>query len=148
MDREASRMIYAIDPGPVNCGVVTAAVGRESGSHTSIKRAFLTKLDDVVARVLSPEALLAELDAILVSSDVVVIEGVTPRPRAPRGYWSRTLQIAEVIGAVKYIARTRGAKVIVQNPNVVRGAKKKTGVRSHTEDARLHYQHYVRSLEK
>jgi hypothetical protein len=126
-------VIYAIDPGPQNSGIV--AIDRRTGS--------------VSGNVFTAEDLLEYIYASVATDDVVIIESVTPRKHAFPGMWSRTLQIAEVIGALKWICKQVGAVVVMQNPSVIvpPGPRKKktgSGKMSHYNDALAHYRYYER----
>jgi len=121
--------IFAIDPGPVNCGIVVARDGK------------------IIEKFVMPghRAAMFVYGGIVDGKNcVVVIEDVTPRRFAHWSYWSTTLKIAKVIGMIAMAAELRGATVVLQNPSVVQKLKK-GGRKSdeHIRDAKAHLDYYL-----
>lgn len=129
--------IIAVDLGPVHTGFVVAT------SNGEILREAETSGDGLILFLV--DFFRAEGEGENVT---VVIEDVTPRRTSFPGMWSATIAIAKLIGKVQLLCELAEVPLVMQNPSVVRGLKKRLGRQpKHTEEARAHLHAYLLSCK-
>lgn len=129
--------IIAIDPGDVHVGVATR-IGPG-------KEILATEVDADKAIEFVEELLRVIDDPVLVVEEFVLYPGL-----ALEQSWS-PMATAEMIGVIKYLARTREVPIVMQGAQIKKPIKKQCRARKidcshssiHAEDAKLHLIYYM-----